>query len=92
MSDGTDVAITACAADRTSGLMTAGITITNRGKDTASYVVDVAFSSAAGTTDFDTGVATVDGLAVGRTTTVKVTAASTAPAAFTCRITGATRF
>ncbi len=89
---GTDVALTGCATDRTTGLMTADITITNRGPDAASYVVDIAFADASGTKQFDSGVVTADGLAAGRTTIVHATAASVAPAAFTCAVVGATRF
>jgi hypothetical protein len=55
-------------------------------------VVDIGFANADGTEQFDSGVATADGLPAGRTTTVFAAASAAAPAAFTCSVTGATRF
>ncbi|HEY2791844.1 MAG TPA: hypothetical protein VGJ28_05785 [Micromonosporaceae bacterium] len=87
-----DVQLARCARDANTGVMTASVVITNHGGDSASYVVDVAFTSADGRSQLDTGVAATSGLSAGRSATVVARGASTGPAGFGCNIIDATRF
>jgi hypothetical protein len=87
-----DVTVTGCSRDKSTGFMTASITITNHGPEAASYVVDVAFDSVDGKRQFDDGVAAADNLASGQVSTVRANSFAVAPAAFTCRLVEATKF
>jgi hypothetical protein len=87
-----DAAITSCSKDATTGFPTAKVKITNNSSKSSNYIVTVAFTSADGSVQYDTGLAAVDNLNPGQTTTSDASSLKDdVPAGFVCKIEDTTR-
>jgi len=86
-----DVTISSCGADDL-GQLEAILRITNNSSKPSNYLIDVAFESPDGSEQFDVGMAIVNTLQPGQSTTETAFSFTDAPADFTCRVTSVERF
>ncbi len=87
-----DVAITACAADPTTGFADAKVTVTNHSSKTSNYAITIAFESQDGTTQIGTGLVAVSNLASGQQSPQDASSLVTATGPFTCKVADITRY
>lgn len=93
-----DVALTTCAmASNTFEGPEAALKITNNSSKPSNYIIEVAFVSKDGATQYDTGTAAVNGLAPGQSanekaTSLKSEARTAAAAGFSCKVLNVTRY
>jgi len=89
-----DVQVTACGTDSSLGtnMIKSKVKVTNNSSKASSYVITVAFESADGTTQIDTGNVAIQNLAPGQSTVQDVLTGGTAPGGkFNCKVADVTR-
>jgi len=86
-----DVAITACAAQPDTGWVAAKVTVTNNSSKPSNYIITIAFDSADGKTQLDTGLVSVNALAPGQKTEQDAIGTKDAQPGYTCRVSDITR-
>jgi hypothetical protein len=86
-----NVSITSCAVDPSTHWPTAKVKVTNPTSKNSTYLITVAFESQDGKTQYDTGLATVDSLSHGQTTTDTAQGLKTVTGTLACRITDVQR-
>jgi predicted small secreted protein len=86
-----DVAITACAPNADTNWVSAKVTITNHSSKASNYIVTVAFETADGKTQIDTGLAAAQSLAPNQQTVQDAVGTKDAVPGYTCRVTEITR-
>jgi hypothetical protein len=86
-----DVSVTSCEADDV-GFMVAKGTVTNNSSEASDYIIEIAFESSDGATQYGTGSAFVSGLEPGQNTPLDANSLTEAGGEFVCRITEVDRF
>lgn len=85
-----DVTITSCVADA-AGDLDAKVTVTNNSSKPSNYVVTIAFNSADGSKQLDTGDVVVNNLSAGQSTVQDALSVTTATPGYTCKVADAMR-
>lgn len=89
---GSDVSITSCHADPATGFLDAKVTVTNNSSKASNYSITIAFDSANGAKQLDTGLVAVDNLAAGQSSDQDAISVTTATPGYTCKVADATRY
>ena len=85
-----DVTVKSCTPDA-ANYMTAEITVKNNSSKRSNYIITVAFESPDGSEQLDTGLAAINGLAAGQTSTETAQTLTEATDVYACKVTDVTR-